>query len=229
MNIWGAIRPAWRLALSRDDLIFGLILVPIAVNSWARLWDAASGYGLVPAFLYWAFALGILPAAFSAIYVTGAAALLLTGGRPLARDEALLPNLLATVGAFGVYGFLFLPPAAEPPFGFYLPATLIALGWGLALLSLAYLRRSFSVTPQARRIRQSGPYALVRHPMYLGNILSVMGLGLAVGTVPGLALTLGIAGLQAARAYFEERVLAAAFPDYAPYRAKVGAFLPRIV
>ncbi len=229
MKVREALRSAWRLLLSLDDKIFGLVLVPIALNSWLRLIEGVSRYWPSVAGGYFGLsAIALLPTAFSAAYVSGASAVLLTSARPLARDESLLANLLAAVGAFGIYVFVLLPAEQEPPAGFWGPLSLMALGGALVLLSLMYLRRSFSVTPQARRIRQSGPYAIIRHPMYAGNILSVLGLALLIGTPQSLALWFALAALQIGRAYFEERLLVSAFPDYALYKAKVGAFLPRL-
>ncbi len=223
------MQPPWRPLLRLDNTIFGLVLVPVAVSGWLHLLEAAGQYWpIVAAGSYGQPALSLLASAFSAVYVSGTSLLLLTSRRPLARDEAFLPNFLAVTGAFSVYGFGFLTPAGIPPAGPYVPLVLLLLGAGLVLLSLLYLRRSFAVTPQAHALKQAGPYAVIRHPMYAGNILTVSGLGLLLGTAESLALALGIAGLQIGRAYFEERLLAAAFPDYALYKARVGAFLPRL-
>jgi protein-S-isoprenylcysteine O-methyltransferase Ste14 len=228
MKLREALRTAWRLLLSLDDKIFGLILVPIAANSWLHLAEGVSRYWpSVAAGSYGLSAIALLPTAFSAAYVSGASILLLTAGQPLARDESIAANALAAAGAFGVYAFTLLPRENEPAAGFFVPLALMALGGALVLLSLLYLRRSFSVTAQARRIRRSGPYAVIRHPMYAGNILSLLGLGLLIGTPLSLVLSFVIAALQIGRAYFEERLLGAAFPDYAAYKAKAGAFLPR--
>ncbi len=224
------VRLAWRALLSLDNKILGLVLVPFAVNGWVRLFQTASSYWpLISGGYYYALpALSLVASAFSAVYISGTSILLLTAGKPLARDEAFLPNLLALAGAFGVYGFVLLPAAKIPPMGLYVPAALMALGAALVLLSLIYLRRSFTVTPQARSIRQNGPYAVIRHPMYAGNILSVFGLGLMFVTPQSLVLSFAIASLQIGRAYFEERLLASALPDYALYKRKVGAFFPRL-
>ncbi len=219
---------AWRFLLRYDNLILGVILIPIALNIWAHLYKGAIQYWpYISAGFYAKPLLSLSAAVFSSIYITSTSLLLLTAGRPVARDEALLPNLLAVLGAFGAYTFGFLQVAEKPPIDVWVPLILLSLGSALVLLSLFYLRRSFSVTPQARSIKQGGPYAFIRHPMYAGNILSVFGLGLLLGTPESLALSFAIAGLQIARAYFEERILLRAFPDYSEYMGKAGAFLPR--
>jgi MFS family permease len=225
----GAIRAAWRALLRLDNKILGIVLVPIAVSSWVHLFETGSQYWpFISAGAYAHPALSLLASAFSAVYVSGTSILLLTAGQPAARDEAFLPNVLALAGAFGAYAFGFLPAADIAPINLYVPLTLLLLGAALVLLALLYLRRSFTVTPQARAVRRAGPYAIIRHPMYAGNILTVFGLGLLLGTPQSLLLSFAIACAQVGRAYFEERLLLAALPDYAVYREKVGAFLPRL-
>ncbi len=220
---------AWRVLLGYDNVILGIILIPIALNIWIQLYKGTMQYWLyILAGFYAKPIFSLLPAAFSAIYVTGTSILLLTSGRPVARDEALLPNLLAVLGAFSAYLFGFLRPAETPLINMWVPLILLLLGPALVLLSLFYLQRSFSVTPQARSLKQGGPYAFIRHPMYAGNILSALGVGLLLGTPESLLLSFAIAGFQIGRAYFEERILLCAFPDYSVYMRKAGAFLPRL-
>jgi protein-S-isoprenylcysteine O-methyltransferase Ste14 len=220
---------AWKLLLRMDNKILGIILLPLALNICINLHNAIlQCWPYISAGLYVKPILSLLASAFSAIYVTSTSMLLLTARPPVAREEAFLPNLLALAGAFSVYSFGLLAPAQTPLVNPWLPLILMVLGADLVLLSLFYLRRSFSVTPQAHAVRQGGPYALIRHPMYAGNILSVFGLGLLIGTAESLLLSFAIAGLQIARAKFEERVLFSAFPDYQEYRGKAGAFLPRL-
>ncbi len=212
-----------------DNAILGMILIPIALNIWIQLYKGTMQYlPYISEGFYAKPMFSLLAAAFSAIYVTGTSILLLTLGKPVARNEELLPNLLAVLGAFGAYLFNFLPPAETPTVNVWVPLSLLLLGPALVLLSLIYLRRSFSVTPQARSLKRGGPYAFIRHPMYTGNILTAFGLGLLLGTPESLLLFFVIAGLQIGRAYFEERILLCAFPDYSVYMRQAGAFLPRL-
>jgi len=139
----------------------------------------------------------------------------------------MLPNLSAVIGGFGVYAFGLLTPAETRPFGLVLPLTFLAMGVLIVLWALVYLRRAFSVTPQARLVVRKGPYALVRHPMYIGNIFSITAWGLLIGTPEALALSVGACALQICRAAYEDRLLAATFPEYREYMSHVNAFIPR--
>jgi protein-S-isoprenylcysteine O-methyltransferase Ste14 len=78
-------------------------------------------------------------------------------------------------------------------------------------------------------IATTGPYAIVRHPMYGGAILFLLGTPLLLGSWIGLALAPVIVVGFGVRAVLEERTLAAQFPDYADYAARVRyRFVPLI-
>jgi len=74
---------------------------------------------------------------------------------------------------------------------------------------------------QDQRVISTGPYAIVRHPMYAGMLLFFLGTPLALGSYWGL-LAFGIAlAALILRLLDEERLLAGDLPGYAEYRAKV--------
>ncbi len=220
-----------RLALRlirHDNLILGLVLALIALDRWRHLWARALQFApYIDLGLFTVPMLSLLAIAFSAVYLTIVSAIMLLAKQPAARYETLLPNLMAVAAGFGVYAFAWLAPAEQPLVHITLPLALLVAGAVLVLVALAYLRRAFSVTPQARCLVNAGPYALVRHPMYLGNMLSLAGLGLLLGTPETLLLALGLCVLQIVRACFEERLLSKTFPAHRANIAQVGAFWPR--
>ena len=74
---------------------------------------------------------------------------------------------------------------------------------------------------RGHRVISSGVYGFVRHPLYFGCLLMMVGAPLLVGSVAGLLLTaLGVVGL-AARIVGEERMLRTELPGYAEYQRKV--------
>jgi protein-S-isoprenylcysteine O-methyltransferase Ste14 len=96
----------------------------------------------------------------------------------------------------------------------------------LVAISIWFLRSSFSIEPEARRIVRAGPYKLVRHPIYLGYVLQYGGLWLIYPTL-GLAAILAIwLGLTLLRIQFEEEVLVRTFPEYEAYRHSIDAIVP---
>ena len=74
---------------------------------------------------------------------------------------------------------------------------------------------------RGQRVIDTGPYALVRHPMYAAALVYVLGMPLLLGSWDGLAvLPVLLAGLLP-RAVFEEKMLARNLPGYADYMKKV--------
>ena len=101
------------------------------------------------------------------------------------------------------------------------------IGMAIAFWSLWYLRRAFSIVPQARELVIHGPYRFARHPMYVGYALVNLGVWIQYPTLAaGLALAAWLA-LTAARIRFEEIVVSRAFPEYETYRRRVGPLWPR--
>ncbi|MGI8840985.1 MAG: methyltransferase family protein [Caulobacteraceae bacterium] len=75
----------------------------------------------------------------------------------------------------------------------------------------------------------TGPYAIIRHPMYAGAVAFFLGAPLMLGSWVGLALAPFLIAAMAARAVAEERLLLAELPGYEAYAEKVGyRFVPRL-
>lgn len=87
----------------------------------------------------------------------------------------------------------------------------------LALWSLTVLGFSFSVAPEDRGIVARGPYRLVRHPMYLGEIISLLGLCMSTPNTWNWLALLVFTRLLLLRISAEERVL----EGYDRYRKSV--------
>jgi hypothetical protein len=64
--------------------------------------------------------------------------------------------------------------------------------------------------------------------MYVGNILSLLGLALLIDSVASAALFLLCTSLQIGRALYEEKLLKATFPTYVDYSNRVGQFAPKL-
>jgi protein-S-isoprenylcysteine O-methyltransferase Ste14 len=122
-----------------------------------------------------------------------------------------------------------LQPGAPPGQGRQAVSdVLLICGTAWAVWSLRYLDRNVSVLAQAREVVAQGPYRWVRHPLYVGEIVSSLGLAIAVNSYAGVALWLVFCGLQVYRAAREEQVLLQALPAYRSYRARTAALLPGV-
>jgi protein-S-isoprenylcysteine O-methyltransferase Ste14 len=75
----------------------------------------------------------------------------------------------------------------------------------------------------------TGPYAYVRHPMYLGAIFFGLGVPLMLGALSGLVVSALLIVLLGVRAVLEERTLTAGLPGYAAYAERVRyRLVPRV-
>jgi protein-S-isoprenylcysteine O-methyltransferase Ste14 len=131
----------------------------------------------------------------------------------------------AILGAVALQG-----PAAGASTG------LLIAGEAVALLSCAFLLASvlalgtcFGVLPEARGLVTRGPYGLVRHPVYLGELGACAGLVLGAPTAWNLCAAGVLLAAQLVRMRLEEQALARAFPEYAAYAARTPRLLPSTV
>ena len=88
---------------------------------------------------------------------------------------------------------------------------------------------NFSVLPEPRagaRLITTGPYARVRHPLYVGLMLFALGCAIGWNTPPHWLAAATLVGVLNVKARREERLLALRFPDYASYVARTPRFVP---
>ena len=141
--------------------------------------------------------------------------------------ERVLPMLVFMAGPVGIF---VLQRLAWPP-RFQASRVAVALsvaGLALSLWALWHLRSSFSILAEARTVVRSGPYRFIRHPLYLGEAITMLGLCLLQGTFTALALWAGVNLFQVVRARIEEEKLAREFPAYQVYRRQSRFIIPGI-
>jgi protein-S-isoprenylcysteine O-methyltransferase Ste14 len=103
---------------------------------------------------------------------------------------------------------------------------LLACVWLLA--AVVALGRCFGVLPEARGLVTRGPYAVVRHPVYLGGLAACGGLVLAAPTGWNFAVAAVFGAAQVLRMRLEEDELEDQFPEYARYAAATPRLIPRV-
>jgi len=142
-------------------------------------------------------------------------------------DHRLAVILVAFTGTFSAIAAAFLPGATRRDV-LILPGDLLATaGLVYSVWGLAYLRRSFSIIPEARRLVTGGPYGLSRHPVYLGEIATAIGVNLATAGWPAALAVVYFIGAALLRMRWEERILSQTFPnEYPAYAAKVPRYFP---
>jgi protein-S-isoprenylcysteine O-methyltransferase Ste14 len=146
---------------------------------------------------------------------------------------------VANLSAFGLFfpALLTFSGSSEASMALPLALTgcLLALaGVALVLRSRAELGPAWSFVPKADQgtgLVTTGPYRVVRHPIYLGLGLLAMGEALAFGSWPALMIVLsGIVPTFAWRARAEDKLLSRTFGErYAVYRQRTKMIIPHFL
>jgi protein-S-isoprenylcysteine O-methyltransferase Ste14 len=142
--------------------------------------------------------------------------------------RSLAAKIVAMVSSFLPFAIPLLSKPLDNAGLMFLANLVTIFGMVISLYALNALGRSFSIVPQARTLVQTGPYKLVRHPLYAGEFISLMGIVLARFSISTMTIFCLIVVLQIYRAFQEERLLASAFPEYESYSLRKARFLPGI-
>jgi len=147
---------------------------------------------------------------------------------PQRAAPGFYPRVAAVVGTFLSVGFVLLPPQ-ELSHALHLASLLLVIvGTVFAICALLVLGRSISLLPEARRLVTRGPYALVRHPLYLGEMVAVAGVALQRLSAWALLLLGLVWAFQLLRMKYEELVLFQSFPGYGDYMARTARLVPGV-
>src|SRR5690242_13126350 len=145
-----------------------------------------------------------------------------------ARNSAagVEPRVTAIAGTFVLMVLAIVPSSPTGSMLRLLATTLIVTGTILSIFCLWWLGRSFSVMATARRLVVHGPYAFVRHPLYVAEAVTTAGIVLSNWSVAAVMIGLAWCIFQYRRSVNEETILRAAFPEYDEYARIVPRFVP---
>ena len=103
---------------------------------------------------------------------------------------------------------------------------LIALGYAFAAWALVENRFFFSTvrirTDQGHVICDSGPYRIMRHPGYAGNLPPLLGIVLALGSLWTLVPVAAALVITVIRTALEDQTLKEELPGYRDYAQRVN-------
>jgi protein-S-isoprenylcysteine O-methyltransferase Ste14 len=154
---------------------------------------------------------------------------LLIMSRPPAKAQAegLLPRIAAFVGTYLPWSITFfgktdnaLPNLAS--------AACVLTGTIMMIVTVRHLGRSFSLTPQARSVVQTGPYRWIRHPLYLSEEIAIVGAALRYLTAAAAIILILHFAVQICRILYEEDLLRRACPAYSNYAASRWRLIPYV-
>jgi drug/metabolite transporter (DMT)-like permease/protein-S-isoprenylcysteine O-methyltransferase Ste14 len=94
----------------------------------------------------------------------------------------------------------------------------LATGW--TVWGMWALRRSFSITVEARSLVSEGPFRWVRHPIYLGEILTAAAVAMWRFSLANVVILGCFVGIQLYRAKLEENKLQRSLPGYGDFRER---------
>jgi protein-S-isoprenylcysteine O-methyltransferase Ste14 len=114
-----------------------------------------------------------------------------------------------------------------------LATVFVGIGLAFSIWARMHLGANWSARVTVKRdhaLIRSGPYRLVRHPIYTGLLVAFIGTALLIGEWRGvLALALVLASFWS-KLRLEERWMAETFgADYRDYQAKVAALIPFVL
>jgi protein-S-isoprenylcysteine O-methyltransferase Ste14 len=139
--------------------------------------------------------------------------------------------VVVQIALFVLYG-LALAWGASASWGVWrwLGIPLLAVGAWVGLAALRMHGRKLTPLPEpnpALGLQRTGVYAVIRHPMYTGLLLSAFGLAILAQKPLAIAAAGALTVFFNLKAREEERRLRRCYPDYADYQRATGRFLPR--
>jgi protein-S-isoprenylcysteine O-methyltransferase Ste14 len=149
-------------------------------------------------------------------------------GGPTAEKEPA-QKIIMVLTSLGFIGLLVVP-ALDHRFAWshMSPGTALAgdvlLGLGWLAIFFVFKENTFSsstieLAPD-QRVISTGPYAIVRHPMYAGALVMLLGIPIALGSWWGVLVIVAMMPALIWRLIDEERFLARNLPGYVEYQEK---------
>ena len=149
--------------------------------------------------------------------------------KPSRGAQGIEPRVTAMAATFLMLPLVVMPLGNIPPaIAAVIGLCLVGLGSALSTYVLIWLGRSFSIMAEARRLVTGGPYAIVRHPLYVTEAIATVGMVILNWSLIAVLLAAVLWALQLRRMRHEENVLQAAFPEYASYAARTPRWLPAL-
>jgi protein-S-isoprenylcysteine O-methyltransferase len=160
------------------------------------------------------------------------------GGAPAPKDRGSLVALYVsiTLGYSLAFAMSFVPFGRLPggqPLWLVVGAAFVAGGLWIRHRAMATLAASFTYRVEImaeHRLIEAGPYRHLRHPGYLGQLLVLLGVGIALGSWPAIVgLMVPVAAAFLWRIRVEEEALRSEFGEaFDAYARRTRRLIPRL-
>jgi protein-S-isoprenylcysteine O-methyltransferase Ste14 len=147
-----------------------------------------------------------------------------------AAEQSTLQKIIGTIAFTSLFG-LFIIGGLDHRFGWsHMASFVVWAGDVLVVVSfymyyLVFKANSFGASnirvEENQRVASTGPYAIVRHPMYSVGVLFFAGIALGIGSWWALTLLVIAMPVLVIRILDEEKLLAKDLPGYTEYEQKV--------
>ncbi|GAY17373.1 membrane protein [Mycobacterium sp. shizuoka-1] len=152
---------------------------------------------------------------------------------PIAEGRAI--QKVVMIGLYGSLAAICVVSGLDHRFGWSsVPAALCVIGSlvagaGFAVAVVVAVQNIYASTTvqveSGQKVVSTGLYGVVRHPMYTGNVLILVGLPLALGSFWALAFVMPGVAVLAARIHDEEKLLDRELAGYREYTQQVRSRL----
>jgi protein-S-isoprenylcysteine O-methyltransferase Ste14 len=155
-----------------------------------------------------------------------------------AAEKLPAQKIIMSLASLGFIGLLVIP-ALDRRFAWsHMPAWIALAGdvlVGLGFLGVFFVFRENSFTSATielapdQKVISTGPYALLRHPMYAAALVMLLGIPIALGSMWGVLIIIAILPALIWRLLDEEKFLAKNLPGYPEYQSRVRyRLIPRV-
>jgi protein-S-isoprenylcysteine O-methyltransferase Ste14 len=150
-------------------------------------------------------------------------------GGPFAEKETS-QKIIMSLTSLGFIGLIVVPAfdhrfawSGTPPWIALIEDAMVLLGF--VAVYFVFRENSFTsaiieLAPE-QKVVSTGPYAWVRHPMYAGGLVLLVGIPIALGSWWGVLIAIAMVPVLIWRLLDEERFLARNLPGYSEYQIKV--------
>ncbi len=204
--------------------IVGLAAFLLMVFGPAGTFDYWRGWAFIAAFS----AATLLPSIYLA--ATNPAALKRRMQAGPAAETRLLQKIIITI-AFLTFGAMIVVSALDFRYGWSsVPAAVsvvgdVLVGVGLLIAMITTIQNGYAAAninvESDQQVVSTGVYSVVRHPMYFGNVVLMIGIPLALGSYWGLLFVIPGLAVLATRILDEEKVLTLELTGYGDYAQRV--------